>query len=398
MEINHKELAEFIRKAVSTKCSLFIHGTTGIGKSWTVVEEAKALAAKAGKIFVDWNRIIDTEKQKFIDGGTFIENGKEVKLSAEEFREKHYILVDIRISQMDPSDLRGLPNFAGNTGYVSWKPNMDFWVLSRPETSGILFLDEMNLAPPAVQAAAYQIIRDRCIGQVALSERTGVISAGNTANDRANVFEMAAPLKNRFMHVELKIPSAEEWAGNFAFDHDIDPRIISFLKFRPSLLMAGEKIIQDSKTAAFPTPRTWEMTSRMIDSVSDPRKASLYSSACIGEASSREFKTFMLMHDTINVEDVLAKPALIKEMDLQAKWVLVSAAAERYKAGKRNIKEVIDLCTILNTADKDFSISLLRMAKNYNKTGFLPSLRKHPEAMDMVGEYLKYLRDPNSAV
>lgn len=389
MEVKHRDLRKFVDRAYETGVSLYIHGTTGIGKSYTVEERAKAIAAKLGKKYTDWNRISDTDKSKFVFGD------KAAGIPAEVVRAQHFIFVDMRISQMDPSDLKGLPDIsADETRFTVWKPNMEFWVLSRPETTGILFLDEMNLAVPAVQASAYQLIRDRCVGTLAISKGVAVMGAGNTSKDRANVFEMAAPLKNRFAHVTLLRPSADEWADEFAFEKGVDFRIISFLKFRPGLLMADEKLIQDMQTLAFPTPRTWEMASTLIKDITSPVDAARFAQSCIGQAAATEFKAHLLMHTTLDVEAIIADPRKLAAVDLQGKWVLISAVADMYRSDKKKFPKVISLCKALNVADKDFAISCLRLAKAAAPDTFQISCASNPEAAKLILQYSKYL-SPN---
>jgi MoxR-like ATPase len=114
--------------------------------------------------------------------------------------------IDLRLSQLAPTDLRGLPvaiapnSENGNLGTSTWYPP-EF--LPR-EGAGILFLDELNMAPPAMQGVAQQLILDRCVGAYQVPEGWYIWSAGNRKEDRASVFEMPSPLANRFLHLEVE--------------------------------------------------------------------------------------------------------------------------------------------------------------------------------------------------
>ncbi|MGD8910933.1 MAG: MoxR family ATPase, partial [Chromatiales bacterium] len=72
-------------------------------------------------------------------------------------------VIDIRLSQMEPSDLRGIP-FRSN-GNVEWAIPSILPHSERHGPEGILFLDEITSAPPTVSAAAYQLILDRRLGE-----------------------------------------------------------------------------------------------------------------------------------------------------------------------------------------------------------------------------------------
>lgn len=117
--------------------------------------------------------------------------------------------------------------------------------------NGIIFFDELNLAPPLVQASAYQLILDRRLGTYTVPNGFLLIAAGNRLEDRASVFEMSAPLKNRFGHCQLREPSVEGWT-RWAVDHDIDMRIIGFLNFRRTALYTFDPKLKEN---AFATPR-----------------------------------------------------------------------------------------------------------------------------------------------
>ena len=112
-------------------------------------------------------------------------------------------MFDLRLGQMDPTDLRGIPYFNKELGVMDWAPPID---LPSPEFAKdypmiTLFLDEMNAAAPSVQAAAYQLILNRRIGKYVLPDNVVVIAAGNRESDKGVTYRMPTPLANRFVHV-----------------------------------------------------------------------------------------------------------------------------------------------------------------------------------------------------
>ena len=153
-KLSIKKLSEFLGKIVDNNidASLMIWGAPGIGKSSVVENVAKTRGLE---------------------------------------------LIDLRISQLAPTDLIGIPVPTDDKAY--WYPPE----FLPTEGKGILFLDEINMAPPAVQGIAQQLILDRKVGSYQVPDGWFIWSAGNRKEDYAAVFDMPAPLANRFMHVEV---------------------------------------------------------------------------------------------------------------------------------------------------------------------------------------------------
>lgn len=181
-------------------------------------------------------------------------------------------LVDLRLSQLAPTDLRGLP--VADSSVARWLPP-DFLPTAG---DGILFLDELNMAPPAIQGIAQQLILNRKVGSYCLPDGWFVWAAGNRKEDRAAVFDMPTPLANRFLHysVEPHFDSFRSWAAR----RGIHEQILAFLAFRPALLHQP-----DSKVPAWPSPRSWEMASE-LHAIGLPVRAA------VGEGPSDEFAAF----------------------------------------------------------------------------------------------------------
>jgi MoxR-like ATPase len=195
-------------------------------------------------------------------------------------------LVDLRISQLAPTDLRGLPVPDGDV--ARWLPP-EF--LPR-EGRGILFLDEINLAPPAIQGIAQQLVLDRRVGSYNVPDEWFVWAAGNRREDRAASFDMPAPLANRFLHFELE-PDITGFL-RYAARNDFAPEIVAFLGFRAELL---HKL--DPSRPAWPSPRSWEMASRL-------RKARLSVASAVGAPAATELEAFVaVLHQLPDLEQIL---------------------------------------------------------------------------------------------
>ncbi|MGL4497873.1 MAG: AAA family ATPase, partial [Planktothrix sp.] len=154
--------------------------------------------------------------------------------------------VDVRLSQLAPTDLRGLP--VAENGISKWYPPE----FLPQKGQGILFLDELNMAPPAMQGMAQQLILDRRVGSYEVPPGWYIWAAGNRKEDRAAVFDMPSPLANRFLHLEVQ-PDFDSFK-TYAVTKKIHEQIIAFLSFRTPLLHQP-----NYHQSAWPSPRSWEM-------------------------------------------------------------------------------------------------------------------------------------------
>ena len=194
--------------------------------------------------------------------------------------------IDLRLSQLAPTDLRGLP--VAENGLSRWYPP-EF--LPR-EGKGILFLDELNLAPPAMQGMAQQLILDRQVGSYRVPEGWFIWAAGNRKEDMASVYDMPSPLANRFLHLEVE-PEFESFK-RYALTQGVHEQIIAFLAFRPNLL---HKLIPQQN--AWPSPRSWVMANHL-------HRANLSIKSAVGIATANEFEAFVALYSSVpNLEAIL---------------------------------------------------------------------------------------------
>ena len=200
-------------------------------------------------------------------------------------------LVDLRLSQLAPTDLRGLP--VADKGVSRWFPPEFLPTQGR----GILFLDEINMAPPVMQGIAQQLILDRRVGSYTVPKGWFIWAAGNRLEDRASVFEMPAPLSNRFIHFTIQ-PNFESFK-RFSIQQGIHESIISFLAFRPALLHSP-----DEKRPAWPSPRSWFMASAL-------HKAGMMIHSAIGEPAASEFYSYLEIYNNLPDLDAICEGKLL---------------------------------------------------------------------------------------
>ena len=231
-------------------------------------------------------------------------------------------LIDLRLSQLAPTDLRGLPvpeRRADGGGVARWFPP-EFLPQSG---QGVLFLDELNMAAPSMQGVAQQLILDRRVGSYQLPDGWFVWAAGNRKEDRASVFDMPAPLANRFVHLEVEADFAS--FKEYAIDHGVSEHIIAFLGFRAELL---HKV--DPARPAWPSPRSWCMADLLL-------KAGLPADSAIGPSAWGEFVTYRNLYESLpDLDAILAgKGAAIEcPAEVSAKYATVTGLALRARSGE----------------------------------------------------------------
>ena len=233
-------------------------------------------------------------------------------------------LIDIRLSQMEPSDLRGIP--FRKDELVEWAIPAMLPDIKRHGEAGILFLDEITSAPPSVSAAAYQLILDRRLGAYQIPDAWAIFAAGNRQGDRGVTYTMPAPLANRFSHFEVHI-NTDDWVA-WAYANNIDDRVIAFVRFRPELLFDFDPAHNPS---AFPSPRSWEFAHRALQKFEHQHDLLLGSlQACVGQAAGIELKAFIDNLDQMPDLDAIVRGEQVpapKEIDLQ--YAVASALVGR---------------------------------------------------------------------
>ena len=233
-----------------------------------------------------------------------------VKLTAKKHNLK---LIDLRLAQSDPTDLNGFPTLQNDGTRMDYAPPTTFPLENLDEIpvgyeGWLLFLDEINAAPPAIQAAAYKLVLDRQIGSHNLHKRVAIVCAGNKATDKAIVNRLSTAMQSRMIHLNLMVDTESwlEWANT----HNVDHRVISFIKFRPELL---HKFNPSHADNTFASPRTWEFLSKIIvDKKEFTKTDHAVLVGTVGEGPATEFRAFCDVYkDLPTIEDMLENPTLV---------------------------------------------------------------------------------------
>jgi hypothetical protein len=231
-------------------------------------------------------------------------------------REMGGLMIDLRLGQMDPTDIRGIPFYNKELGKMDWAPPID---LPDAEMASqypviVLFMDEMNSAAPAVQSTAYQLVLDRRVGKYVLPDNVVMVAAGNRESDKGVTYRMPTPLSNRLLHLEMKVdfPSWQEWAVN----HKIHKDVVGYLTFAKQDLYDFDA---KSSSRAFATPRSWFFVSELLadEDMDDVTTTDLIAGA-VGEGLAVKFMAHRKISGRLpKPEDILSG----KTKDLDVKEV-----------------------------------------------------------------------------
>jgi hypothetical protein len=244
-------------------------------------------------------------------------------------------MVDLRLGQMEPTDVRGMPYYNKDETKMDWAPPID---LPDEEFASqypivVLFLDEMNSAPPSVLAAAYQLILNRRVGKYKLPDNVVTIAAGNRESDKGVTFRMPTPLSNRFVHFEMRVDfdSWQEWA----VQNKIHPDVVGYLSFAKNDLYDFDP---KGPSRAFATPRSWTFVSKLIEQVTEDTLAKRLVSGAVGEGLALKFVAHRKFSASMpNPSDILeGKVKDLKVKEISAMYSLITSMCYELKDALEN--------------------------------------------------------------
>jgi hypothetical protein len=306
-------------------------------------------------------------------------------------------MIDLRLGQMEPTDIRGIPFYNKDVGKMDWAEPID---LPSAEFASqypvvVLFLDEMNSAAPSVQAAAYQLILNRRIGKYFLPDNVVVVAAGNRESDKGVTFRMPTPLANRFIHQEMRVdfPSWQEWA----VQNKIHKDVVGYLSFAKQDLYDFDA---KSSSRAFATPRSWTFVSELLEDESgDDDTIMNLVAGTVGEGLAVKFMAHRKIAGRMpNPADILA--GKVKDLDVKevsAMYSLVISmcyelkAAVEAKVEDKKFHEMADnfLGYMMKNFETELTVMGARIALTTYNLPFLPTkLKNFDEFHQRFGKYI----------
>jgi len=306
-------------------------------------------------------------------------------------------MIDLRLGQMEPTDIRGIPFYNKDIGKMDWAPPVELpdEELASQYPIVVLFLDELNSAAPSVQAAAYQLILNRRIGKYRLPDNVVMVAAGNRESDKGVTYRMPTPLANRFLHQEMKVDFAswQEWAVL----NNIHKDVVGYLSFAKQDLYDFDA---KSASRAFATPRTWTFVSELLaDDDGDDDTLTNLIAGTVGEGLAVKFMAHRKVAGRMpKPEDILngkVKDLNVKEVSAMYSLVIsmcyeLKAAVEN-KMDEKKFHEMADnfLSYMMRNFETELTVMGSRIALTTYDLPFKPTKLKHfDEFHTKFGKYV----------
>lgn len=278
-------------------------------------------------------------------------------------------LFDLRLTTIEPQDLRGLPFYDHEARRTIWYRPED--LPDDPANPAILFLDELTAAAPSLQPTVYGLLQERRVGRHVLPASTFIVAAGNTVEDGAVAYEMGTALSDRLIHLALRA-EATDWLAHFAVPKGLHPAVTAFIRTRPDLLDTTEDALRRGQMIAC-TPRSWARVSAILGATTDKPLRDVLIAGTLGEAAAAEF--------ILVLEDVAAT--------VQAQEMLEVSGKERlalYPASLHGLTALV--YALVNVAGKDTIARVIDVMAEMRR---LAELRAEPSFAQMpLGELTTY--------
>lgn len=306
------------------------------------------------------------------------------------------LMIDLRLGQMEPTDIRGIPFYNKDIGKMDWAPPVELpdEDMAKDYPVVVLFLDELNSAAPSVQSAAYQLILNRRIGKYRLPDNVVMVAAGNRESDKGVTYRMPTPLANRFIHQEMKVDFAswQEWAVNNRIHKDV----VGYLSFAKQDLYDFDA---KSASRAFATPRSWTFVSQLLDEGDDNDTTTNLIAGTVGEGLAVKFMAHRKVASRMpNPADILSgkvKDLQVKEVSAMYSLVISMCyelkAAVETKVEDKKFHEMADnfLGYMMKNFETELTVMGARIALTTYDLPFLPTkLKNFDEFHQRFGKYI----------
>ena len=329
-------------------------------------------------------RAFKKQRPIFIWGPPGIGKSEVVHQIGDEY--KKALVIDIRLSLWEPTDIKGIPYFDSTQGRMVWAPPVELpdEATAKKYDVVILFMDEMNSAPPAVQAAAYQLILNRRVGTYHLPKNVVIVAAGNREADKGVTYRMPAPLANRFVHLEMKV-DFDDWFS-WASENRLHQDVVGYISFSKKDLYDFDP---KSPSRSFATPRSWSFVSELLEDDDDENTTTDLVSGAVGEGLAVKFmahrKVASKLPKPIDILDGKVKELETKEISAMYS-LTVSLCYELKEACDKNDKKFDSkVNNFLRFAMDNFDTELVVMGIKLALTQY--SLPIDPDEVECFDEF-----------
>jgi MoxR-like ATPase len=355
-------LDKIFEKAFEKRKALIIIGNYGIGKSQLVYAFAEKKANELNKKLVIWHQLSEEEKKKFIED--------------KKLREESFILVDVKLQSVgDISKISGIPIIVnGNNEHkIFWELPSFLKVLSYPESSGILFLDEINMASPSLQSTSFELLLQRKIGEWKLSDNVLIIGAGNTLETNISANPIPKPLINRVIFLRFDGFERDAWI-EWAVEKGIDSRIIAFVKAFGELIVDGDELEQSSR------PRSYELLSDMIKDEEDLDYIEEVSKGLLHKSSAEKFVNFLKHMKRLDYEKYLKEPETFRSEKGDIKYAIITILSKN--VDKIKAKDLANFIKAIADSDAEFCLLFFTLLRAEGKRAkFKEIVKELPEQL-----------------
>jgi MoxR-like ATPase len=368
LSLKPSEVAAAIRTMKNTRVSTFIWGPPGISKS-AITQQ---VATGDGEAFIDvrlsqmdptdlrgipypsadedgvrWSAPIVLPQDLDVDKVVSI-NAIEatVKFRNPKGSNRIYYVTDpqVTVKAVDPTLTAEIVSESPDRFVVALKDAAGVLVAGevrytvKGEAHGILALEEFNSAPPSVQAAAYQLVLDRALGEYEVPDGVMIVGMGNRDTDKGVTFKMPTPVMNRFVHIEMR-SDFEDWQ-RWALNQRINPEVVGYLTAFKNKLFEFEP---GSAARGFATPRSWSFVSEILNNNDDmPEMVALgLFTGAVGDASGIEFMEFRkIAADLPEAENILngTLQKMPKKVEVSLAYALTTTLCYELKERADDVK------------------------------------------------------------
>jgi len=286
------------------------------------------------------------------------------------------MMIDLRLNILDSIDLRGLPiiqkNEKGTATHVEWvRPEFIPW-----QGRGIIFLDEINTAPPSTQNAALQLVLDRKVGPHHLGKDWYIVAAGNRAEDKCHVHPLSGALLDRFAVYDYT-PDYDTWV-DWAIKSNVHEDVIGFISWRKDLLLQD----RSDEYSVSTNPRSWGYVSKHLfagsKNLADIR-------ACVGSPATELLSYLDICKNLPNMEDLIAGKSKWKEDNkrISVSYAVANNLASTLLSSKTPAK-ILDNCmkVVIDISPEPGALFIRRVLTN-------DKIRDLCYKSDMVSKWLE---------
>jgi len=320
-----EEYEALLREGPRARPPILLLGPPGVGKSTVVRAAAEEIARRHDRKFMD------------------ITSG-----APDEIPESAFLFLDLRLTNLEPSDLTGLPR-AWN-GYVRFIPIYQLYLFSK--YPGVIFLDELTWVQRVdMMSIIPQLLLDHRVGSVAFRHDVMVVAAGNRVEDTPLAHALPAPTLNRLAVIEVQPPTVAEWAAymDAAHPNEWNRKVLAYLEAFPSDFIRSPPEGEGSE--GYPTPRAWEWAALLPEGVPEWRYIAL-----LGREVGLKLSKFLAVR--VDVIALLKNPSKWRGLGLDERYMALSEVAERLRIGGLKADDVIPLLSVI---EDEFIVVLLML-------------------------------------